>query len=132
MKDIPTPESDELIATFLVDYSDGMTVACATAVDQWNTMADKAISLERRLALALAENARLKAALDKYSEDEMLLIERCAKEAELWDSEPLSGRSIAACIRALKVERRIRGERRVGNDYANMPVQRTKQERRQK
>jgi hypothetical protein len=26
----------------------------------------------RRLALALAENARLKAALDKYSEDEML------------------------------------------------------------
>ena len=30
-----------------------------------------------------AENARLKAALDKYSEDEMLLIERCAKVCEV-------------------------------------------------
>ena len=76
LEDMPTPESDELIATFLVDYSDvsaaGMTVACDSVVDQRNTMADKAISLERRLALALAENARLKAAMDKYSEDEML------------------------------------------------------------
>jgi len=29
-----------------------------------------------------AENARLKAALDRYSEDEILLIERCAKVCE--------------------------------------------------
>ena len=51
-----------------------------------------------------AEVKMLREAMDKYSEDEMLLIERCAKEAEMWDSEPLSGRSIAACIRALKEE----------------------------
>ena len=74
LENMPTPESDELIATFVVevDYSDGITVACNSVVDQWGAMADKAISLERRLALALAENARLKAAMDKYSEDEML------------------------------------------------------------
>jgi len=33
-------------------------------------------------ANVVAENARLKAALDRYSEDEMLLIERCAKVCE--------------------------------------------------
>jgi hypothetical protein len=35
--------------------------------------------LIKTYAEALAENARLKAAMDKYSEDEILLIERCAK-----------------------------------------------------
>ena len=40
-------------------------------------------------AEALAENVRLREAMDKYSEDEMLLIERCAKiceqvEVEAW------------------------------------------------
>jgi len=40
-------------------------------------------------AETVAENTRLKAALDRYSEDEMLLIERCAKiceqvEVEAW------------------------------------------------
>jgi len=31
--------------------------------------------------------------------------ERCAKWAEMWDSEPLSGQSIAAGIRALNEEK---------------------------
>ena len=60
---------------------------------------------KERIAELEAEVKTLREALNKYSEDEMLLIERCAREAEMWDSEPLSGRSIAACIRALKVEK---------------------------
>jgi len=47
------------------------------------------LKLQEKYDLAVAENARLKAAMDKYSEDEMLLIERCAKiceqvEVEAW------------------------------------------------
>ena len=62
----------------------------------------------RRLALALAENARLKAALDRYSEDEMLLIERCAKICEVMGFKhsecPEMSEYCADAIRALKVE----------------------------
>jgi len=38
--------------------------------------------LQEKYDLALAENAMLREAMDKYSEDEMLLIERCAKVCE--------------------------------------------------
>jgi len=43
------------------------------------------LKLQEKYDLVLAENARLKAAMDKYSEDEMLCndtIERCAKVCE--------------------------------------------------
>ena len=42
---------------------------------------------QQRLKVVEAENARLKAAMDKYSEDEMLLIERCAKVCEQIETE---------------------------------------------
>ena len=63
-----------------------------------------------------AENARLKAAMERYSEDEMLLIERCAKACEVMGAKhfecPEMSEYCADAIRALKVERR-KGERRV-------------------
>jgi hypothetical protein len=56
-----------------------------------------------------AENARLKKALDKYSEDEMLLIERCAKVCEgMWVGHGISQQAALCCaaaIRALKEEK---------------------------
>lgn len=79
--------------------------------------------LEQRLKVVEAENARLKAAMDKYSEDEMLLIERCAKVCEVMGAKhfecPEMSEYCADAIRALKVERRSGGERRVskGNKW---------------
>jgi hypothetical protein len=67
------------------------------------------------------ENARLKAAMDRYSEDEMLLIERCAKVCEAvgkdWKEQEdflkeHAAMYLAEAIRALKEERR-KCERRV-------------------
>ena len=79
-----------------------------------------------------AENARLKAAMDKYSEDEMLLIERCAKVCENLGKEIVCPEECAEAIRALspqverrKCERRVKqvrqyftamGNERSGND----------------
>ena len=40
-------------------------------------------ALRERLALAVAENARLKAAMDKYSEDEMLCNETIEQSAAI-------------------------------------------------
>ena len=62
MKDIPTPESDA--ARFISEY-----ITQEDAVPY-----ELSQSLEQRLAIAVAENARLKSALDKYSEDEVLSV----------------------------------------------------------
>ena len=55
-----------------------------------------------------AENARLKAAMERYSEDEMLLIERCAKVCERQGKErgecPEMPEYCADAIRALNVD----------------------------
>jgi len=40
------------------------------------------LKLQEKYDLVLAENVRLREAMDKYSEDEILLIERCAKVCE--------------------------------------------------
>ena len=52
------------------------------------------------------ENARLKAAMERYSEDEMLLIERCAKVCEVMGFKhsecPEMSEYCADAIRALK------------------------------
>jgi len=40
------------------------------------------LKLQEKYDLVLAENVRLREAMDKYSEDEILLIERCAKACE--------------------------------------------------
>ena len=107
MKDIPTPESDA--ARFISEY-----ITQEDAVPYGLSQ-----SLEQRLFIAVAENARLKAAMDKYSEDEVLLIERCAKACEVvyenyeskcdtWPEarpDALSGaEDCIQAIRALKVE----------------------------
>jgi hypothetical protein len=62
MKDIPTPEHDALF------------VKCneKPLLDELCMVYELAQSLEKRLAIAVAENARLKAAMDKYSEVEIL------------------------------------------------------------
>ena len=68
---------------------------------------------------AVAENVRLREAMNKYSEEPVQTIGGNDPEylAEVfWRNK----------------DRRIRGERRVGNDYANMPIQRSKQDRRKK
>jgi hypothetical protein len=62
LEDMPTPEHDALFGN-CNDRSLG---------DELCMIYILAHSLEQRLALAVAENARLKAAMDKYSEDEML------------------------------------------------------------
>jgi len=70
LEDVPTPETDAWIAKWDLwnsysDWPNGLTGPISDVAH--------ARMLEQRLALALAENARLKAAMDKYSEDEMLL-----------------------------------------------------------
>ena len=66
-------------------------------------------ALIKTYADSVAENARLKAAMDKYSEDEMLLIERCAKVCEVMGFKhsecPEMSEYCADAIRALKVEK---------------------------
>ena len=64
-------------------------------------------------------------------------VERCAKVCdsmfgELGGGYKTGASDCAAAIRALapRTERR-KGERRVGKDYANMPLERSKQDRRQ-
>ena len=63
----------------------------------------------QKYADAVAENVRLREAMDKYSEDEMLLIERCAKACEVMGAKhfecPEMSEYCADAIRALKVEK---------------------------
>jgi len=69
--------------------------------DVVNGYLEQYAALIQKYADAVAENARLKAALDRYSEDEMLLIERCAVRGRL---AQLEGKLVDVEIRALKVE----------------------------
>ena len=63
----------------------------------------------QKYADAVAENVRLREAMNKYSEDEMLLIERCAKVCEVMGFKhsecPEMSEYCADAIRALKVEK---------------------------
>ena len=81
-----------------------------TPIQQRLWLAIDAAREGKRLKVIEAENARLKAAMDRYSEDEMLLIERCAKVCERQGKErgecPEMPEYCADAIRALKVERR--------------------------
>ena len=69
-------------------------------------------ALIKTYADAVAENVRLREAMNKYSEDEMLLIERCAKVCEVMGAKhfecPEMSEYCADAIRALtpKQERR--------------------------
>ena len=60
----------------------------------------------QKYADAVAENVRLREAMNKYSEDEMLLIERCAKACEVMGAKhfecPEMSEYCADAIRALK------------------------------
>jgi hypothetical protein len=71
LEDIPTPIADGIWNKYSEEGDD-------FSYDMY--LSHQAV--EKKLALVLAENARLKAALDRYSEDEILLIERCAKVCE--------------------------------------------------
>jgi hypothetical protein len=96
----------------IAELADAFNRVCAENAD----FVAESIKADSRIAELEAENARLKAALDKYSEDEMLLIERCAKVCEVMGFKhsecPEMSEYCADAIRALKVERR-KCERRV-------------------
>jgi hypothetical protein len=101
LKDMPTPETD---AFYAGEYSPDIPPEIFEAsVGKEKRFSE---SLEKRLAIAVAENARLKAAMDKYSEDEMSIIERCAKVAEVMGFKhsecPEMSEYCADAIRALK------------------------------
>ena len=85
-----------------LDHTEQIWGLCRTYEQRWK-------NAEQRLKVVEAENARLKAALDRYSEDEMLLIERCAKECEVMGFKhsecPEMSEYCADAIRALKVEK---------------------------
>ena len=57
-------------------------VAHESGDPEWNRFPNRFGRMMAHAQILERENASLKAALDKYSEDEMLLIERCAKVAD--------------------------------------------------
>ena len=88
-----TPTSE--LNRIAVDLNEAELWTLATIVREY-------AALIKTYADAVAENARLKAAMDKYSEDEMLLIERCAVRGRI---AQLEGKLVDVEIRALKVEK---------------------------
>jgi len=83
LSDMPTPETDACEKR----CRDNLPFALASrnpikSIGDVVTAAH-ARMLEQRLALAVAENARLKAALDRYSEDEMLCNDTIEQPADL-------------------------------------------------
>jgi len=89
----------------IAELADAFNKVCEENAD----FVAESIKADRRIAELETEVKTLREALDRYSEDEMLLIERCAKVFDgMWAGASAShwaALCCAAAIRALKEEK---------------------------